>query len=359
MHGEVLEARTLARHARRRCAGVGVVTTLVDRAPASLGQPRIVARREQPLALAWSSWITAARQAAHAPALEAVARATGRTLDDVRSILLTDDPNARALIARAAASSSEAVARALRDVLSASAVESDPPDVDRALAFAALAPELPYLVLDAPDAARVRWALAAVERCPALPIAITIRADALAAIERELTRSYADRLREGIVAWHASESADAFASAAGAHATALAPLAPRWREAADALDGRDRARSVAERLLYEALEALPETRGAFRLNHRLTGVRFGSRDAEIDLAAPSLCVAVEVDGPFHFLDDDAYRRDRRKDVLLQRAGYLVLRALATDVVERLEEVLDSILALVRHARAKTEIHHER
>ena len=40
---------------------------------------------------------------------------------------------------------------------------------------------------------------------------------------------------------------------------------------------------------------------------------------------------------------DAYRRDRRKDQLLQENGYFVLRFLAEDVVKDLDRVLDAIL----------------
>ena len=43
---------------------------------------------------------------------------------------------------------------------------------------------------------------------------------------------------------------------------------------------------------------------------------------------------------------DAYRRDRRKDLELQKRGYLVVRVLAEDVVCRLEQVLDTILAAI-------------
>ena len=47
----------------------------------------------------------------------------------------------------------------------------------------------------------------------------------------------------------------------------------------------DRARSAAERFLFERLESLPETTGLFRLNATL-GFRFGpSRAVEVDLAA--------------------------------------------------------------------------
>ncbi len=105
----------------------------------------------------------------------------------------------------------------------------------------------------------------------------------------------------------------------------------------------DRARSEAERFLFERLESLPGTAGLFELNGTLD-VRFGpSRPLEVDLLARALRLAIEIDGHYHFQDLDAYRRDRRKDFELQRQGFLVLRFLADDVVERLEEILDTIM----------------
>ena len=49
-----------------------------------------------------------------------------------------------------------------------------------------------------------------------------------------------------------------------------------------------------------------------------------------------------IDGSGHFGNLDDCRRDRRKDALLQEQGYFVLRFLAEDVVERLNEVLNTI-----------------
>jgi very-short-patch-repair endonuclease len=46
----------------------------------------------------------------------------------------------------------------------------------------------------------------------------------------------------------------------------------------------------------------------------------------------------------------AYRRDRRKDRLLQENGYLVLRFLAEDVAKDLDAVLDAILRSLVHRR---------
>ena len=45
-------------------------------------------------------------------------------------------------------------------------------------------------------------------------------------------------------------------------------------------------------------------------------------------------------------DPVAYRRDRRKDQLLQESGYLVLRYLAEDLARELDSVLDGILRTV-------------
>ena len=112
----------------------------------------------------------------------------------------------------------------------------------------------------------------------------------------------------------------------------------------------DRARSAAERFLFERLESLPETAGRFELNETLD-IPFGpGRSMEVDLLSSAHRLAIEVDGYYHFQDEDAYRRDRRKDVLLQGRGYLVVRVLAGDVVRRLEEVLDQILAAVASRR---------
>lgn len=64
---------------------------------------------------------------------------------------------------------------------------------------------------------------------------------------------------------------------------------------------------------------------------------------EVDLVSDSPRLAIELDGPAHLADAGAYRRDRRKDRLLQEHGYLVLRFLAEDVAKDLDAVLDAIL----------------
>jgi len=55
----------------------------------------------------------------------------------------------------------------------------------------------------------------------------------------------------------------------------------------------------------------------------------------------------------HLGDAEAYRRDRRKDRLLQEHGYSVLRFLAEDLAKDLDTVLDTILrALANRAIAR-------
>jgi len=114
-------------------------------------------------------------------------------------------------------------------------------------------------------------------------------------------------------------------------------------------EGADRARS-AEAFLFRRLETLREVTGRFVVNHTLPIAFDGRSGLEVDLFCADARVAVELDGGQHLADPVAYRRDRRKDQLLQEAGYFVLRFLAEDVGKELEMVLDTILrALSRRA----------
>ena len=111
-------------------------------------------------------------------------------------------------------------------------------------------------------------------------------------------------------------------------------------------DGADRARSATEAFLYQRLETLPETKGRFRINVDLPIAFDGFGKLEVDLLCPDARIAIELDGAQHLADPVAYRRDRRKDQLLQENGYLVLRFLAEDVGKELDLVLDAILRVV-------------
>jgi len=114
--------------------------------------------------------------------------------------------------------------------------------------------------------------------------------------------------------------------------------------------GADRARSATEAFLYRRLETLPEAAGRFRLNAELPIAFDGWGRMEVDLLCEESRVAIELDGGQHLADAEAYRRDRRKDLLLQENGYLVLRFLAEDVGKHLDEVLDAILRALVHRR---------
>lgn len=112
--------------------------------------------------------------------------------------------------------------------------------------------------------------------------------------------------------------------------------------------GETRARSASEAFLYRRLETLPETAGRFRLNVELP-IQFDQRGAmEVDLLCAEAMLAIELDGAQHLADPEAYRRDRRKDVLLQQHGYFVLRFLAEDAAKRLDHILDSVIAALVH-----------
>ena len=118
--------------------------------------------------------------------------------------------------------------------------------------------------------------------------------------------------------------------------TAARPIPPE-------AEGANRARSASEAFLYRRLETLPETRGRFQMNADLPIAFDGWGRMEIDLLCADSRVVVEVDGAQHLADPVAYRRDRRKDQLLQENGYLVLRYLAEDLAKELDSVLDGIL----------------
>lgn len=109
------------------------------------------------------------------------------------------------------------------------------------------------------------------------------------------------------------------------------------------------ARSAAEASLFEALEATPATRGRFELNGYLS-IRFGDVACEVDLLSRGDNIAVEIDGVHHFADPNCYRRDRRKDLLLQTQGLLVIRVLAEDVLADPREAVNDVCRALAYRR---------
>ncbi len=71
---------------------------------------------------------------------------------------------------------------------------------------------------------------------------------------------------------------------------------------------------------------------------------------EVDFLTRNERIIIELDRAQHLNDTEAYRRDRRKDELLQRNGFYVLRFLTEDIGKHPSEVLDTILAAMVHRR---------
>jgi Protein of unknown function (DUF559) len=207
-----------------------------------------------------------------------------------------------------------------------------------------------------------QWAM----RVPALPIAVAVPIEVWHAFLTTAPESRAKALlREGELAVPVVDAVtvERTLTEAGAVRSAVAAVAANGADAAlvesavrviqatatpPTMQGEnDRARSAAERFLFDFLESLAETSGRFELNGTLD-FHFGPRPVEVDLLCRTPRIALEIDGYFHFLDPACYRRDRTKDWELQRRGYLVLRFLAEDVIPQLELIRDRILdALTR------------
>ena len=199
--------------------------------------------------------------------------------------------------------------------------------------------------------AQVRDAVARAVADPAQPIAV--RVDAAAAAAWRLDRS--DRLAAMVDEGWIDVDADHAADRPGPQPSPLEPVLPSAPSANDRADrgrgdveGRRRgsaahvdARSVAEATLFEALEGTPATAGRFALNESLS-VRFGGAAAEIDLLSRRDGIAIEIDGVHHFADLEAYRRDRKKDLLLQAQGLFVVRVLADDVMRDARAAVNAV-----------------
>jgi very-short-patch-repair endonuclease len=161
------------------------------------------------------------------------------------------------------------------------------------------------------DAVRDATARAIAE--PRVPIALLAAPGELAAWRSGRRDRLAAMVEEGLV--------EIVEAAATVRAEAKQAAAPAMFDA----------RSAAEAQMFEALEATPATAGRFELNGYLS-VHFGGGAAEVDLLARRDGIAIEIDGYHHFTDLDAYRRDRKKDLLLQLQGLIVIRLHAQDVM---------------------------
>ncbi len=107
--------------------------------------------------------------------------------------------------------------------------------------------------------------------------------------------------------------------------------------------------SRLERFIAEELR----NRGYF-VEERSTGYTTG-KDFEVDLALPTEMIAIEVDGPTHFLPiygedhlDNQQERDARKDDMINATGYNVLRVrdnngpLSQLRIDKIEQAIEEI-----------------
>lgn len=129
-----------------------------------------------------------------------------------------------------------------------------------------------------------------------------------------------------------------------------APLAQLFvhatRPPAPDADGTARARSASEAFFYRRLETHPQLAGRFQLNTALP-IPFNDHSTmEVDFHCAPARLVIELDGLQHLTDAAAYRRDRRKDALLQIHGYFVLRFLTDDLGRNLDHALDQILRVL-------------
>lgn len=109
-------------------------------------------------------------------------------------------------------------------------------------------------------------------------------------------------------------------------------------------------RKAVSATLHDALANDPRTAQLFEHD---VSVPTHQRVVEVDLVARDALLAVAIDDWYRFNDPDSYRRDRVKELELQRAGFFVTRFLAEDIEARLGHVVDEI-ALGIGARCPTE-----
>lgn len=158
-------------------------------------------------------------------------------------------------------------------------------------------------------------------------------------------------LQEGLIDQRSSAHDEAFSAsgyATSAQSSTRMPPTQAMSHTSPVAPQTDRA--VAERQLHRCLEAHPATRGLFAL-HGQAAERPMNRElgqCEVDLLCKAYRIAIEVDGHFQVLSLDEYRRDRRKDLALQKAGYLVLRFHAEDVSSNLSDVLSTVVSAISH-----------
>lgn len=357
-------------HHDRRTAGVPTVSVLRGVVPAGAGRFRIWATsrglRLSTFAASGGRDLVArclgalgCHPALREAAITTVALAAETTNDSVRGLADSHSRDAATLFDRAAAAGPrEAMACAVlgRPV-------PTPRDGARFLVdmlpVSSDAPALLAIVDGATpegDAALKEVARLAVS-APSLSIGVAVPASVYSALMRGGDARWKALLREGLIDVFPEEPPPAPIELSGAHVRVRDELiAGGSSEVLRAFDHAailpkhapaSVARSACEDLLFRVLEQRAETAGFFELNGKLD-FKFGTRAAEVDVVSRRLGIAVEIDGYFHFAGgEEAYRRDRRKDRLLQEHGYHVIRYLAGDIVANLSQITKEICDTVR------------
>ncbi|MBN9687552.1 MULTISPECIES: DUF559 domain-containing protein [unclassified Corallococcus] len=215
------------------------------------------------------------------------------------------------------------------------------------------APVVRMAVGEAPSYRGLQVGAALSNALPALAVACVVSSEALGAFLAGGETRLKAMVREGVVAVPepASGAQGAVAAlaeleregASEARRVQAAEVALAAHTSARSLS-EEKARSTYETYLRDRLADHPTTSGVFRLNAPVdTG---GPRPWVVDFLSRELKLAVELDGYHHFGDRERFRRDRRKDLDLQRAGYWVYRIHWEDLLPRLEEILQTLDTLI-------------
>ena len=123
--------------------------------------------------------------------------------------------------------------------------------------------------------------------------------------------------------------------------------------ATPASQGLELAQTTPEASLFQCLETLESTRGKFELNAELPIPFDQLASMEIAFLCREARLAIELDGPQHLADENAWRRDRHKDLLLQQHGFVILRFLASDIARNLNQILDQIQSTLVSIHSKS------
>jgi len=375
-------------HADRRRAGVPTISVLRGAPSSSIAEFRrwttldglepgvVLIDDDVELVSAWTATL-GSHPTLRARAIEAIAAGARTSVESVRALADSHSTDAQALFRRASAHGpTEAFACA---VLGRGDAASDNPVAAAARLLGETRPQPALLAIARHHsdrvASQVRHLVRVIEEAPSLVVALAITSEAYARLTAPPRTRMKAMLREGLFDVQPASGQPPRVGDPGLPPRAPTVTAAERELRAEAMPESvidalsevtalapstkvGQARSAYEHFLFEMLEHQPETAGLFELNGKLH-FKFGPRPAEVDLVSRRLGIAIEIDGYFHFSGGaNAFRRDRRKDVLLQQHGYIISRWLTQDVCERPHEVMNTIRELVQWRRHDNGEQHE-